>query len=331
MDAKTKLRIAIIGCGGNGRGHLLRYLQMPDVEVVGLADPARASREQAWEMAGKAPTIQRFVSHTALLKKVQPDAVLISSPHADHFAQVMDALAAGAHVLCEKPLVCTPPDTRAIIAAAKRVGKILAVSYQRHTDGPYIYVHKLIQSGALGEITFVSTWQSQNWWASQTGTWRQKLALSCGGQLNDSGSHLLDIVLWMTGLQPESVFAFQNQWGREVDIDSALSVRAKNGALLSFSVVGRSTHFVEDLNFWGTEGGVAIRHGGKVYRWESDEKQWPVPKKDLPGSSPPDLNFIRAIQGREEIAARPEDALQTIRLTTAAWKSAKSGKVEAVK
>jgi predicted dehydrogenase len=331
MDAKSKLRVAIIGCGGNGRGHMMRYLEMPEVEVVGLADPAKASRDKALELAGKQAAIPTFTSHTALLKKVQPDAVLISSRHVDHFPQILDALAAGAHVLCEKPLVCSPKDTRTIIAAAKKAKKVLAVSYQRHTQPPYIYVRNLIRSGELGEITFVSTWQSQDWLESQEGTWRQKLALSGGGQLNDSGSHLLDIVLWMTGLQGESAFAFGNNWGREVDIDTALSVRATNGALLNFSVVGRSTHFVEDVNIWGTKGGVIIRHGGAVYRWESDQKQYAVPKNKLPKGTQVDANFIQAILGKAEISAKPEDALQTIRLTTAAWKSIKTGKVEAVK
>ena len=330
MRAQKKIRMAIIGCGGNGRMHMKRYLEMPDVEVVGLADPSKAARDQAWELAGKDPHLPRVAAFETLLEKVQPDAVLISSPHVDHLPQVLSSLKAGAHVLCEKPLVCTAKDVKTVIAAAKKAKRVLAVSYQRHCQPSYIYVRELIQSGALGDITFVSTWQSQNWWASAKGTWRQKLALSCGGQLNDSGSHLLDIVLWMTGLQPQTAFALINNWGREVDIDTALSVRAKNGALLNFSVVGRSTHFVEDLNIWGTKGGVIIRHGGVVYRWESDQKQWQVPKKELPKASDPDTNFIRALQGKAEIAASPECALATISLTQAAWKSAKSGKPEKV-
>ena len=331
MSAPEKIRMAIIGCGGNGRGHLSRFLGMEGVEIVGLADPAKASREKALELIPKGAAVPAFTSYTALLKKVKPDAVLISSPHADHTAQVLGSIEAGAHVLCEKPLVCTAKEVRQVIAAAKKAKLVLGVSYQRHCAPPYIYVKSLIESGALGDITFVSTWQSQNWWASQEGTWRQKIAMSCGGQLNDSGSHLLDIVLWMTGLKPETAFAFENNWGREVDIDTALAVRAQSGALLNFSVVGRSTHFVEDINIWGTLGGVIIRHGGVVYRWESDAKQYAVPKSKLPKGTDPDTNFIAVLRGKGTLAAPPECALATISLTQAAWKSAKTGKPEAVK
>jgi len=200
------IRMGIIGCGGNGRGHLHHYLTHCSdvVQVVGLADPSKPAREEAWKMTGNDPAVKVFASHEALLKRTRPDAVLISTPHVYHTQQILDALAAGCHVLAEKPMVCSVQDAQAVIAAAKAADKVLAISYNRHTQGPYIYTRNAIQAGEIGEVVFVSCWQSQNWWAAQQGQWRQKMALSCGGQLNDSGSHLLDIVLWMTGLEPET-------------------------------------------------------------------------------------------------------------------------------
>ncbi len=327
------IRMGIIGCGGNGRGHLHHYLtHYPEViRVVGLADPSKAAREAAWEMTGKDPAVKVFASHEPLLKRTKPDAVLISTPHVYHTQQILDSLAADCHVLVEKPMVCSVQDAKAVIAAAKAAGKVLAISYNRHTQGPYIYTRKAIQAGEIGEIVFVSCWQSQNWWASQKGTWRQKMALCCGGQLNDSGSHLLDIVLWMTGLEPETAFAFQDNCETEVDILTAMSVRAKGGALMNFSVVAKSVNFVEDITIWGTTGTIAIRHGGEVWRWKSDRDWGKVSKRKIPPSRRPDDNFIAVLRGEEtEVAAPPECGLAVMRLSEAVWKSAASGKAEKV-
>jgi predicted dehydrogenase len=334
MTTLDTIRMGIIGCGGNGRGHLHYYLEnYPGVvQIVGLADSSRAAREQAWEMTGRRPQVKLFASHEALLKRTRPDAVLISTPHIFHTQQILDSLAAGCHVLAEKPMVCSAKDARAVIAAAKRADRVLAISYNRHTLGPYIYTKRALESGEIGDIVFVSCWQSQNWWASQQGKWRQKLTLSCGGQLNDSGSHLLDIVLWMTGLQPQTAFAFQDNCGTEVDILTAASVRAQGGALMSFSVVAKSVNWVEDITIWGTQGTIAIRHPGEVWRWESDQQQWKVRKRELPQSRRPDDNFFAVLRGEEtEIAAPPECGLAVMRLSEAVWKSAGTGKAEKVR
>ncbi len=339
MTTLDTIRMGIIGCGGNGRGHLHCYVNdYPGVvEIVGLADPSKAAREQAWEMTGKRPGVKVFASHETLLKRTRPDAVLISTPHVFHTQQILDSLAAGCHVLAEKPMVCSAQDAKAVIAATKKADKILAVGYSRRTMGPYLYTKRVIESGEIGDVVFVSCWQSQNWWASQKGTWRQKLALSCGGQLNDSGSHLVDIILWMTGLEPETAFAFQDNCGTEVDILTAASVRAKSvgaqgGALMNFSVVAKSVNFVEDITIWGSKGTIAIRQDGEVWRWESDQKQWKVPKRQLPKSRRPDDNFLAVLQGKErEIAAPVECGLAVMRLSEAVWKSAKSGKPEKVR
>lgn len=329
MTTLQTIRMGVIGCGGNGRGHLHHYLHnYPGVvQIVGLADPSKPAREAAWEMTGKDPAVKLFASHEALLKRTRPDAVLISTPHVFHTQQILDSLAAGCHVLAEKPMVCSVKDAETVIAAAHQADRVLAISYNRHTQGPYLYTKRVIESGEIGDLVFVSCWQSQNWWASQKGKWRQKMALSCGGQLNDSGSHLLDIVLWMTGLQPETAFAFQDNCGTEVDILTAMSVRAQGGALLNFSVVAKSVNFVEDITLWGSRGTIAIRHGGEVWRWESDQKQWKVPKRQLPPSRRPDDNFLAVLRGQEtEIAAPAECGLAVMRLSEAVWKSAATGK-----
>lgn len=330
--AEETLRLAIIGGGGNGRGHLKNYLSMEGVEVVGLADPSRKARQLAAELAGPHGGVRSFASPATLLRRTRPDAVVISTPHSCHYQQILDSLNAGCHVLCEKPMVCSVPEAQAVIQAAQEADRVLGISYNRHVMPPYMYCRRVIQAGEIGEVLFVSCLQSQNWLEGTRGTWRQQMKWSCGGQLNDSGSHLLDIALWMTGLQPEEVFAFQDNCGTEVDILTAMSVRARCGALLNFSVVAQSVHWLEDITIWGTEGTLAIR-GPDVFYWKSDQEQSKVSRRELPRQvyPHPDFNFVAVLRGQDEIAAPPECGLEVIRLTEAAWRSARTGRPARVK
>jgi len=326
-----KIRVAMIGCGGNARYHMSRLVKLKGVQIVGLCDPNPQALEAAQQIEGlaKVPT---FDKHKAMLGKVESEAVEISTPHTQHAKQILDSLAAGRHVMCEKPLVCTVADCRKVIRARDKAGKILMTAYQRHFQAPYRYCRQVIQSSKFGKINFTSCLQSQNWYRGQVPrqTWRSKLALSGGGQLNDSGSHLLDIMMWMTGLQPAEVFAHIDNLGAEVDILTSMSCRAKSGALMSFSVVGHSVNWLEDITIWMENGTLAIR-GSSVTEWAGGEQARQVPPEEMGRSWAPDDNFIAAIRGKEEIQTPPEEFLKVIQLTEAAWKSAASGQPVAVK
>jgi len=202
-----KIRMGFIGCGGNATGHIGRALEMPEVRVAALCDVNSASIarvKERYPALGEAPV---FADYQKMLAQVELDAVEISTPHTLHFEQIMASLDRGLHVLTEKPMVCTSAHARAAIEKSRAAGKILMVAYQRHLAPQFRYVRNQIMAGELGKIQFISALQDQNWYLGTLGTWRQQLSLSGGGQLNDSGSHLLDILLWMTGLEVEEVQA----------------------------------------------------------------------------------------------------------------------------
>jgi predicted dehydrogenase len=163
------------------------------------------------------------------------------------------------------------------------------------------------------------------------GKWRQQLSLSGGGQLNDSGSHLLDIILWMTGLEVEQVQAFMENFDSEVDINSALSIRFRNGAMGTISVVGNSPTggMWEDITIWGSKAVVYMRKGKITVKTAGTNEEYEP--TGLPGSSNPDRNFIDAILGRDQVQVPPVCGLRVIELTEAAWKSAASGRPVRVK
>ncbi len=326
-----KIRVGFIGCGGNASGHIGRVLDIPEAEVVALCDVDQASLQCAKERNSRAAALPEFSRYQEMLDQVELDAVEISTPHTLHFEQIMAALDKGLHVLTEKPMVCTVDHARRVIAKAEEAGKILMISYQRHLQAQYRYVRNQVAAGELGDIQFVSALQDQKWYQGTMGLWRQQMALSGGGQLNDSGSHLLDIALWMTGLEVAEVQAYMDYFDAEVDINSALSLRFRNGALGTVAVVGNSpaSGIWEDITIWGTKAVVYIRRGELFYKTQHSNEVYEV--NNLPGSTTPDQNFIDAILGRDQVQVPPECGLRVIELTEAAWASAAGGQPVKVK
>ncbi|MDE2732978.1 MAG: Gfo/Idh/MocA family oxidoreductase [Gemmatimonadota bacterium] len=326
-----KIRVGFIGCGGNASGHIGRVLDIPEAEVVALCDVDQASLQRAKERHAQAAELPEFTHYQEMLEQVELDAVEISTPHTLHFEQIMAALDKGLHVLTEKPMVCTVDHARQVIAKSEETSKVVMISYQRHLQAQYRYVRNQIAAGELGDIQFISALQDQKWYQVTIGLWRQQMALSGGGQLNDSGSHLLDIALWMTGLEVAEVQAYMEYFDSEVDINSALSLRFRNGALGTIAVVGNSPTggMWEDITIWGTKAVVYIRQGQIFYKTQHSNEVYEV--NNLPGSTTPDQNFIDAILGRDQVQVPPECGLRVIELTEAAWASAASGQPVKVK
>lgn len=323
-----KVRIIAIGVGGMGRHHINLLKRVPEAEIVALVDPAAASIEATRQRFEDLAYTPAFSDYRQALKEVEADAVVIVTPHNEHFEQGMDALEAGLHVLMEKPFVAGSAKAEELVKFAEEKSRHLAVSYQRHLQGHFSYLREMIANGELGTIQYVSAYQAQAWLQGTAGTWRQDPELACGGQLNDSGSHLLDIVLWVTGLEPKEVSATIDNRGARVDIDTALTVRCTNDAILSFNIVGSSSiGWWEDVSIHGDKGTALVRNGSLYVAREGEHTPKLIDKEDLPADGDPDSNFVDLVLGRVNAAAAPaECGLRVARLTEAAWRSAESGK-----
>ncbi|MGH2371202.1 MAG: Gfo/Idh/MocA family protein, partial [Chloroflexota bacterium] len=332
-------RMGIIGCGGNMSGHVKRLVEQyaDEVEVVALVDPSESSIARLIERNPAVAEAPRFASHAEMLGAVQPDAVEISTPHTLHYGHIMDSLNAGAHVLTEKPMVCEVGHALEAIRRSQELGKVLLVSYQRHYQPLFRYVKQQIDAGELGEIQYITGLQNQNWYNGTKGKWRSQMALSGGGQLNDSGSHLLDIVLWTTGLAVASVHCFQEDFEGEVDINTAIALRFRNGAMGTLSIVGNAPGGMwEDITIYGSKGSIYYRASGVRGEPVRFQQRWfdraeVLTEPALPPGSDPDTTFLDAIKGLAEVQSPPTCGLRVIELTEAAWRSASTGQVAEVK
>ncbi len=308
----------MVGCGGFQRYRVGNLLKVKEAEIVALVDP---SAEQMSLMREAHPSTQElpgFDDHQKMLAEIKPDAIMIATPHTQHVGQIVDGLEAGAHVCCEKPLVTTVADAHKIIKLRDKAGKVGMVSYQRHFQAEYRFIRERIASGQSGAVQFIAALQGQSWLRGTKGTWRQLMSLSGGGQLNDSGSHLIDIILWSTGVSVESVSAYGDNFGTEVDINSALALKFKSGALGTLSVVGNGFGWHEDVTIFCEEEVFYVREGKLSI---VDRKDNRFKAENLGGGGTPDKNFIDACRGAAECESPFESGLEVIRLTEAAWDS----------
>ena len=276
------------------------------------------------EKVPEAGKMRTYNSHEKLISEEELDAIVISSPHTIHYDQIVSGLEAGLHVLTEKPMVCSVDHAKRVISLSEEVDRLLMVSYQRHLSPEFRFIRNQIKSGELGDVQFINALQDQAWYRSQQGKWRQVKALSGGGQLNDSGSHLLDIVLWMIDQTPIEVSARIEYFDSEVDINTSLSVRFENGALANFAIIGNGPGpgMWEDITIWGSKGAIYSRNGKLTCKYGAD----PVEIEALPSRfTSPDRNFIDAILGRDTIQVPASCGLRVIQLTEAAWESAEDG------
>ncbi len=320
-----EIRIGMVGMGGFMNTHSKALGEIPDARVVAIADPQPGHRANHKERHAHLADAAEYDDYQAMLRKEKLDAVVIASPHTLHFEQVMAALDRGLHVLVEKPMVCRIDHGVTVVKKVRETGLVLTIGYHRHTDGTYRYVRREIDAGRIGTIQAVSAFQCQEWKKATAGEWRQAPDLSGGGQLNDSGSHLVDVVLWMTGLEADTVSAQIDNCGTEVDINSAVSVRFTSGAVGTLTVIGDAPAWWEDISIVGDEGAFHIRQGaGLTQQVGFRDAQMAVDAERL-GSESVSFDFIRAVKGEGEPVAPAECGLRVIELTEAAWKSAADG------
>ena len=338
------VRIGIVGCGGISFPHMLALTRIKGVRVTAIAEPKRENRERFVKFS--APGIKQrmaedesfrktvhkaremttaCVPYTAfdrMLEREPLDAVLILTPHMFHHGQILDALDAGLHVLVEKPMVCTARQAGEVVKAARKSGKVVGVAYQRHVQPEFLYMRDVIQSGKLGKVEHISYSLYQGWYEFTKGTWRRSPKCAGGGQLMDSGSHILDATLWVSGLKPKRVFARINSFGARVDVNSALTIEFASGAVAQIAIVGKTVvGWSEELMVTGSDGTLHCRHG-RLTQYDGRGNKTALTVSRRRGTTPLG-NFVGAIRSNTAIAAPPECALAVARLTEAALESAK--------
>ena len=151
-----KIRIATIGVGGQGSGDTRTAIATGMAELVAVADIYDGRRERAQEVWGKQIFTTR--DYREVLARNDVDAVIVGTPDHWHAQICVDALKAGKHVYCEKPIVQKLPDGHRVIEAEKATGKVFQVGSQRVSSIVFAKAKELLASGIIGELNMVDTW-----------------------------------------------------------------------------------------------------------------------------------------------------------------------------
>lgn len=323
------LRIGVVGAGGNARMHLRRFLTMPDVEIAGLADPSQESLAATRAAVAAVGTVPTFAGLHEMLAAIELEAVLIATPHALHYEQIVMALQAGLHVLAEKPLVHTAALARQILEHVAASGREVVVGFQRRFTPEYRHVRALVRDGRLGSLRHISGMQAQGWMRATEGTWRRSRALGGGGQLSDSGSHLLDILLWTSGRRVVEVDARLRSYGGEVEVDAAAILTFDDGAIGSVSIIGSAQRFWERFALIGSEGAVrvdyAAGHGYQVTHEDPAASPEAAPT-ELPPGTDPDAHFVAVVRGEVVNQSPPTETVHLLEVIEAMRASGKIGR-----
>jgi predicted dehydrogenase len=198
------LRYVVLGAGGIAHWHVDTYNKQPEVSVVGFLDSNPATLE-SWKK--QFPKAEMATSDAAgLLAKTKPDFVAVCAPNALHAELVKAALAAGCHVMCEKPLAMNLAEAQAMEAARAAAGKLSAVNFSYRNVAAFRFAREVIRAGELGTIQRMNVRYLQSFVGGESPfTWRNDIKLAGFGALGDLGVHMIDGVGFVTGLKPTRI------------------------------------------------------------------------------------------------------------------------------
>jgi predicted dehydrogenase len=327
------LRIGVIGVGGLGYLQAKTYRTVDGVDIVGAADIAADARD-LFEREFQAPALGTYQE---LLDEygADLDAVMIVTPHELHYEQAMAALEADLHLLIEKPMVTKTRQAADIAETAAARDLVVQIGYQRHFHPAFTELRRFIREGRIGDLHTVTVSLGQNWIENHRGDWRTNVDLSGGGQLFDTGSHVLDTLLWLTDADPVTVTAQMSFADPGIDVNSALTIEldpAESDRAVTASVGisgdGMDVAPNEGYFFWGSAGRLSYV-GDELAGRESDAGTYRTTiESDYDFNT---LNerklqhFVDVVAGRADPVVSAEAGVQVTALTEAAYESAASG------
>lgn len=354
---EKKLRIGIIGCGGIANGkHMPSLKKIPEVEMVAFCDLKLERAQKAAEEYGT-PGAKVYEDYKELLADASIDVVHVCTPNRSHSFITVDALEAGKHVMCEKPMAKTYAEAQKMLEAAQRTGKKLTIGYQNRQRNDSRYLKRVCEAGELGEIYYAKAHAIRRRAVPTWGVFLDEYEQG-GGPLIDIGTHALDLTLWMMdNYKPKMVVGSvykklgdqretANAWGdwdpeKYTVEDSAFGyIVMENGA----TIVLESSWALNTLDvgeaqtvLCGTKGGADMMDGLRINFVKNNCQVVEKPDLETGGvdfydgeeQSPADVEarlWIDAILNDTPVVTKPEQALVVTQILEAIYTSAKEGR-----
>lgn len=333
------IRLALVGCGTVARRLHLRGLRAAGAEVVAFSSRTRESAEEAAAAWGAGDVVDDW---REAVERPDVDAVDVCSPNDTHAEIAIAAVSAGKHVLVEKPIARSVAEVDRMVEAARRSGVTLMPAHNARFLEPFVAMRDVVARGDVGRVrAFRCAWGHtgpQDW--APGVNWFRNREVAGGGTLIDLGVHAVDVLRSVLDDEPVAVSALvstgpgpvdRGSHGPQVVEDVAeLVVRFSDGAIgslqASWALAAGSDH---QLTIQGTRGTLHIDHRTRptlVRSGGGDSVLVPVPT----GSPSLFEHFVAAVEGRSEPAVTATDGRAAVALVEAAYRSARSGRVEPV-
>ena len=359
MEQK-KVRLGVIGCGGIANGkHLPAYSKNKNAKLVAFCDLIPERAEKAKKEYGTEDS-KTYVDYKELLADASIDAVLVLTHNSEHCRITVDALGAGKHVLCEKPMAMNYAEAKKMIEARDKAGKNLTIGYQGRFRADSMYLKELCEENEFGDIYYAEATAIRRRAVPTWGVFIDEEKQG-GGPLIDIGTHALDLTLYMMN-NYEPAFCVGktfhklnkqtgtgNAWG-DWDTEAFTAEDAafgfivmKNGAVINLRS-SWALNYVDAKEavtlICGDKGGADMPKSGELrlngikngrqYVLTPNLQKGKVDFFDGAGAGEPsDLEaacFINKILGKSELCVTAEQAACVTKILEGIYESEKSGK-----
>ena len=325
-----KVRWLLVGAGDISRKRVAPALaNAPESEIAAVCD---VHENNLHTLAETYAVRERFTDYAEALQKASADAVYLATPVYLHTRQAEQALAAGKHILVEKPISLSGSEGYRLVKAHEQSGKVGGCAYYRRFFPAYQTTLEMVKAGAFGQVILVRMLYYAWFGLSQDDPkyWRVQKDKSGGGPLFDIGSHMFDLLIGLFGL-PDRVVAYNdNLVHKDWDVEDTASIlmTLHNGAQVTASFSWSSKTWRHEFEIVGTEMKINWLpfDSGEVVRTKGRE----VDTLNLPPADNVHLpliqDFVSAVLEQRQPVCSLHEGLKTNILLDAIYQSAHEGR-----
>ncbi|MBF9048372.1 Gfo/Idh/MocA family oxidoreductase [Rhodobacterales bacterium LSUCC0031] len=322
------MRWGLIGASNIAANHMIGAIRGAggDIRSVLSADADRARAYAAEHGIAKG-----YADLDAMLAADDLDAVYISTTNEKHFPQAMAAIAAGKHVLCEKPLAMDVADAVTMVRAAEAAGLVFGTNHHLRNAGTHLAIREAVASGRIGDVLSVRVFHAVYLPPVLQG-WRLDSPAAGGGVIPDIVVHDADTVRFHLGEDPVDVVAIDAESGLGKGVeDSCMSVWSMpSGAMVMAHESFTHAHAQTGLEIYGTKGAIVARNvmtqrpiGQITLRTAAGEEEIGFSDHNLYARAMD--HFHAAMRGQGRPAADGIDGIKSLAVAAAVAKAAKTG------
>lgn len=339
-----KVRFGIIGTGVGGNFCANGIALIANSGIVELTAVTSRREERAKEFASKWGLKQWYTDYRRMLTEAPVDAVIISTPHSQHYPMALDAIEANKHVLIDKPMAISLKEADEIIREAERKGVKLGVNLQSRFDPTIKKVKEAADDGIFGRLILgeavIEWFRTKEYY--ENSAWRGRWSTEGGGVLINQAIHTIDLLLWIMG-SPKCLWAQMGTFAHRIEVEdlAAAIIRFENGAI---GIIQGSTAIYPGLptrlEIHGTKG-TAIIEGERLKRWSiigGEDIVSEAPKEGLKSWAKPEIvpatnhaalikDFAEAILENRKPAVDGVEGRKSLKVIMAIYKSGRTNNV----